>query len=101
MKQRLPEHFLPPPEASPKIVLPSDMHYPPQLNACQALLDKNLEAGRGSRTAIHQQGRPISYEELGSAVETFAAALRDQGIVLGDRVLIRFWNQPEFVIAWL
>lgn len=101
MKQRLPENCLPPREAAPEIILPSDLRYPTQLNVCQELLDRNLAAGRGPCPAIYHQRRTISYEELISAVETLAAALRDQGIVPGDRVLIRFWNQPEFVIAWL
>src|SRR3990172_4393097 len=101
MKQRLPENYLPSREASPEIILPGDMQYPAQLNACQELLDRNIAAARGSRTAIYNKGGKLSYDELAGAVQTFAAALRDQGIVPGDRVLIRFWNQPEFVIAWL
>ena len=77
MKQRLPENYLPSREASPEIILPGDMQYPAQLNACQELLDRNIAAARGSRTAIYHQGRKLSYDELAGAVQTFAAALRD------------------------
>jgi 2-aminobenzoate-CoA ligase len=101
MKQRLPENCLPAREAGPKIILPPGMQYPARLNACEELLDRNLASGRGSRPAIHHQGRVVTYQELAASSETLAAALLDQGLVPGDRVLLRFWNQPEFVVAWL
>ncbi|HWP84284.1 MAG TPA: benzoate-CoA ligase family protein [Terriglobia bacterium] len=101
MKQRIPAGCLPPAELCPKLVLPEWMQYPPRLNACGELLDRNLAAGRGKQPAIRHQGRTISYEELASAVETLAAALLDEGLLPGDRVLLRFRNQPEFIIAWL
>ncbi|MBI4442306.1 MAG: benzoate-CoA ligase family protein [Acidobacteria bacterium] len=101
MKQRLPENYLPPPQDQPEIILPPDLHYPAKLNACAALLDSNLAAQRGRRPAVYHQGGAISYEELAGSVETFAASLLDLGLTPGDRVLLRFWNQPEFLIAWL
>ena len=101
MKQRFPENYLPSPELCPQLIFPEGMQYGPRLNACQELLDGNLRAGRASRPAIYYQGRTISYDELAGAVETAAAVLLDEGLVPGDRVLLRFWNQPEFVITWL
>ena len=101
MKQRLPENCLPPLELWPEIVLPAGMQYPPRLNACVELLDHNIAAVRGARPAIYHQGRTITFAELVASVETFAAALLDLGLEPGDRVLLRFWNQPEFIIAWL
>jgi len=102
MKQRLPEHCLPLSDSLPELVftLP-ELQYPPRLNACQELLDRNLEAPRRSRPAIYHQGRVVSFEQLAERVEAFAASLLDLGLVAGDRVLLRFWNQPEFIIAWL
>lgn len=101
MMQRIPEHCLPPEELQPKIILPEGISYTARLNACGELLDRNLVAGRGQRPAIYHGGLTITFEELAQAVQTLAAALKQEGFVPGDRVLLRFWNQPEFVIAWL
>src|ERR1041385_5505641 len=101
MKQRLPDNCLPAPELLPKIVLPPSMQYPAQLNACRELLDQNMAAEYGRRPAIYFQGRTICFDELAGLVESFSASLLELGLVPGDRVLLRFWNQPEFIIAWL
>src|SRR5947208_1689326 len=101
MKQRLPENCLPPGELLPELALPPEMRYPAQLNACAELLDRNLTAHNGGRPAIYFRGRTIGYDELAGLVESFASSLLDLGLVPGDRVLLRFWNQPEFIIAWL
>jgi len=102
MKQRLPENCLPSPDLLPELVfaLP-ELQYPQRLNACRELLEPNLEEQRRSRAAIYHQGRVVSFEELAERVEAFAASLLDLGLVAGDRVLLRFWNQPEFIVAWL
>ena len=101
MKQRLPANCLPSPETSPQLILPPDLQYPARLNACQELLDRNLAAQYGRRPAVYYQGRIICYDELAGLVESLASSLLDLGIEPGDRVLLRFWNQPEFIIAWL
>ena len=98
----MPFDCFPPPELFPELIFElSGLSYPPTLNACRELLDRNLAGGQGDRPAIFFRDRTISYSELAQSVETLAAALLDLGLVPGDRVLLRFQNRPEFIISWL
>jgi propionyl-CoA synthetase len=72
------------------------------------MLDRHLEAGHGDRNAIVYESvvggnsRSITYAELHTQVEAFAAALRVEcGIGNGDRVLINMPMVPEAVVAML
>ena len=63
-------------------------------NTCYNALDIHIDQGRGKKTALIYDS-PISgnksqftYEELRSKVSKFAGALKDQGAVKGDRVII-------------
>ena len=102
MDQRLPPGCFPPAAHLPEFIfdLP-ELRYPAKLNVCRELLDRNLDGKQAARPAIFFAGREITYGELAQSVETLAAALLDLGLLPGDRVLLRFQNQPEFVIAWL
>ena len=102
MQQRLPSGCLPPPDLLPdRIFQIPELEYPPNLNACRELLDRNLGGKQGDRPAILSQNRVISFKELSLLVETLAARLLDLGLAPGDRVLLRLQNQPEFIISWL
>jgi acyl-CoA synthetase (AMP-forming)/AMP-acid ligase II len=52
------------------------------------------------RPAIVFYGRGVSFAELDSAVDSFAAWLRRRGIGPGDRVAICLENCPQFAIAY-
>ncbi|MDA8866802.1 propionyl-CoA synthetase [Candidatus Pelagibacter sp.] len=76
-------------------------------NTCYNALDIHIDQGRGKKTALIYDS-PItgnksqfSYEELRSKVSKFAGALKDQGIIKGDRVIIYMPMIPEAVIAML
>jgi acetyl-CoA synthetase len=74
-----------------------------RLNVSFNCLDVHL-AERGHKTAIIFEGeggdtRHLSYRELHTEVCRFAGALRDQGVKLGDRVIIYMPLIPETVIA--
>jgi acetyl-CoA synthetase len=75
-------------------------------NVSYNCLDRNLAAGLGNRTAIQWEGEPgdtrkLTYAELHREVCKFANALKDLGIVAGDRVSIYMPMVPELAIAML
>ena len=77
------------------------------LNASYNALDHHVENGRGDQLALIHDS-PVTgtqtqytYNELLSAVETFAGALAARGVTKGDRVLIYMPMIPEATIAML
>ena len=67
---------------------------------------ENLLRGRGSDDALVFWGEDrvrtrMSHEELYRAVARFAAALKAEGVVAGDRVAAYMPNMPETVVAML
>jgi len=76
-------------------------------NTAYNCLDRHVERGRGAQAAViydspvSGQKRAISYAELLDDVSTFAGALREIGIVKGDRVILYMPMVPETVIAML
>ena len=74
------------------------------LNASYNCLDRHVEAGNGSRTAIIFEGddglsREYSYEVLLRHVCRFANALKRRGVQKGERVMIYLPMGVECVIA--
>ena len=74
------------------------------LNASYNCLDRHVEAGNGSRTAIIFEGddglaREYSYEVLLRHVCRFANALKRRGVQKGDRVMVYLPMGVECVIA--
>ncbi len=77
-----------------------------KLNVSYNCLDRHVEAGHGSRVAIHFEGEPgdtrtITYAELHEEVQRFANVLVDLGVTTGDRVCIYMPMIPEAAIAML
>ena len=79
-----------------------------EINVCHQMLDRHIEAGNGTVVAIAYDSvvggpsRNITYDELRTEVENFAAALRTEcGVVKGDRVLINMPMIPEALVAML
>jgi acetyl-CoA synthetase len=77
-----------------------------QLNVAYNCLDRHIEAGRGSKVAIHWEGEPgdtrtITYADLHRMVCQAANALTDMGVAKGDRVAIYLPMIPEAAVAML
>jgi acetyl-CoA synthetase len=77
-----------------------------RLNVAYNCLDRHVLAGHGDRVALHWEGEPgdtrdLTYAELTAEVKRAANALRDLGVVAGDRVAIYLPMIPEAVVAML
>ena len=70
-------------------------------------VDRHVEAGRGGDTALIWEGndptdnKTYTYAELHAEVQQAANALKNLGIVKGDRVCIYMQMIPELVVAML
>ncbi len=77
-----------------------------ELNTCYNAIDRHL-ATRGDQPAIIHDSpvtdskEVITYRDLHERVSRFAGALRDLGVVKGDRVIIYMPMVPEALIAML
>lgn len=78
-----------------------------RLNTCWNALDRHVRAGRGKQAAVIYESpvtgssAVISYEDLLARVAAFAGALRERGVVAGDRVLVYMPMVPEALVAML
>ena len=77
-----------------------------EINLSYNCLDRQVEAGRGNKTAILWEGEPgevrkLSYSELLKEVQKFANVLKSRGVKKGDRVAIYMGMCPELPIAML
>ena len=78
------------------------------LNASHNCLDRHVEAGQGEEVAIQWVGEPtdeadrgITYEELRSEANAFAASLQDLGVGEDDVVTMHMPMIPELPVAML
>ncbi len=77
-----------------------------QTNLCYNCLDRQVQAGRGNKTAILWEGEPgderaLTYQDLLGEVCRFANVLRKLGVKKGDRVTLYMPMVPELAIAML
>jgi benzoate-CoA ligase len=72
---------------------------PEKYNAA-TLIDANLEAGRGERTAIYFGDERITYLELFHRVSAMGRALRALGVAREQRVLLLLNDTPAFPVAF-
>jgi 2-aminobenzoate-CoA ligase len=94
---------LPPREEWPELLftLP-ELQYPERLNCAAELLDVTVAKGLGSRPAIVTPQRRITYDELLAEVNRIANVLRDDlGLVPGNRILLRGFNNDVMAACWL
>ncbi len=92
---------LPPRELWPTrtYTLPEFAAYPDRFNPTEELLDKQVEAGRGERTAILFEDQRITYAQLLTQTNKLGNALRELGVKEGDRVMLRVPNIPPALVA--
>ena len=78
-----------------------------KINTCFNAIDRHIEEGNGARTAIIYDS-PVTlnkisftYSEVKKIVSIFAGALKNFGIVKGDRIIIYMPMIPEAIFAML
>ncbi len=81
--------------AAPQIVLPRDY------NAAVDLIERNLKAGRGAKTAFRDDRTALTYAELAERVDRAANALRGLGIEPEQRVLLCLLDTVDFPTLFL
>jgi 2-aminobenzoate-CoA ligase len=94
---------LPPREEWPEFLftLP-ELQYPERLNCAAELLDAAVAKGLGARPAIVTPERRLTYDELLAEANRIANVLRDDlGLVPGNRVLLRGFNNDVMAACWL
>ncbi|HEV2676273.1 MAG TPA: AMP-binding protein [Aliidongia sp.] len=92
---------LPPREVWPELIaeLP-ELAYPARLNVARVLLDDRVAAGDGARRCLLDDRTSWSYAELKDRADRIALVLRSEGVVAGNRVLLRAPNNPMLVAQW-
>jgi benzoate-CoA ligase family protein len=73
---------------------------PRQLNLASWFVDRNVEEGRGDRTALIGPGGPTTYAELARLVNRGGNLLREHGVRADERVLLVLGDSVEFVALW-
>lgn len=74
---------------------------PDPFNACQWLLDRHVEAGRGDRLALRCQGVSVTYADLLARSQSAAQGLLSLGVRPEERVLMVMLDSVEFVTTFL
>jgi len=94
---------LPPRDEWPEFLydLP-ELQYPAMLNCAAELLDATVAKGLGDRPAILTPQRRVTYAELLADANRIAnVLLSDLGLVPGNRVLLRGFNNDVMAACWL
>jgi 2-aminobenzoate-CoA ligase len=93
---------LPPAELWPTLLFDRpELRYPERVNCATVLLDAAVSEGHGDRVAIYSEARTVSYRELLSLSNRLAWVLLEEGVVPGNRVLLRGVNSVMLCAAWL
>ncbi len=78
----------------PKIVIPD------QFNDATAFLDRNLEEGRGSKTAIYFEGNSYTYAQIMELANRAGNGLLDLDIDMEQRVALILLDSPQFAASF-
>jgi benzoate-CoA ligase family protein len=75
-------------------------HVPRAFNLASYFVDRNVEEGRGGRTALIAPEGPTTYAELGALANRSGHVLRELGVRAEERVLLVLADSIEFVALW-
>src|SRR3954469_11669828 len=94
---------LPPRERWPAFLFTRpELQYPERVNCCARFLDRWIEEGRGDAPCLIAPSETLTYAALHERVNRLANVLVEKlGLVPGGRVLLRGFNNPMMVAAYL
>ena len=94
---------LPPPHALPDFLLDGPgLQVPDHLNCATELLDRHVAQGRGDRLCLLGAGVRWTYADLQAQANRIANVLvHEQGLLPGQRVLLRGANSPMLAACFL
>lgn len=94
---------LPPRELLPRFLFNRpELQYPERLNAAEVLVDAQVTAGLGNKTAVIGADHAWTYGQLQDAANRIAQVLtEDYGLVSGNRVLLRGYNNAMAMAVWM
>lgn len=78
----------------PKVTVPD------QFNAATAFLDRNVQEGRGNKTAIYYEGKNFTYAQIAELANQVGNGLLDLGLDMEQRVALLLLDSPEFAAAF-
>ena len=79
-----------------------ELHYPAVLNCASVLIDDAVSEGHGNSLAVCGGDERWTYQELLAQANRIANVLvRQMRVVPGNRVLLRGFNSPMLLAAWL
>ncbi|MEO8717464.1 MAG: benzoate-CoA ligase family protein [Burkholderiales bacterium] len=70
-------------------------------NAAYDLIERNLQAGRGAKTAFQDDAGSITYAQLAERVNRFGGGLLAMGLRMEDRVLLAMHDTIDWPVAFL
>src|SRR5437588_476010 len=73
---------------------------PDQFNAATAFLDRNLQEGRGSKTAIYYEGQAYTYAQVAELANRVGNGLLNLGLDLEQRVALLLLDSPQFAAGF-
>jgi benzoate-CoA ligase family protein len=73
---------------------------PRELNLATWFVDRNVDEGRGERTALFDANGAVTYAELASIVNRSGHVLREHGVRAEERVLLVLRDSVDFVGLW-
>lgn len=89
-------------QAIPELIFPlDDLNYPASFNVVKIICDRATENDWLDNTAIYCDGECITYGELFTGVNYWAAVLLAAGVKRGDCILIRCPDSTDAVTAFL
>ncbi len=70
-------------------------------NAAAYLVDRQVDAGHGPRTAVRSPGATLTYDELAGQVRRVAAGMRSVGVRPEERVMLYMLDDQEMFVTIL